>query len=604
MLKKCYIYLIVNYLNFRTPLKKGNLTVQLSTSNVLINSATLTLTYVTDITNQTEVSFTTGFFYAAGGNVSPASTKVVFNTTPYTANLTNLTAGKTYQVLPFIQYDGTMVLGEIVNFSTPPQSPVITDFNYYNLNTNSVWIKFLISNPSLVNLTEIGIDYSNNSNFSTYTRKLAIKSAGAYQGFDSVQISSLPPNTTYYIRAYLVYNATTIFSTTQNFRTMETLNLQSLETNMVTVNGGSFTMGYTTKQQQNNGDGFSWDWGSPSTQQVTLSKYKICKYEVTQQLWLDVMGSNPSNFTGDLQRPVETVSWDDCQAFITKLNQLTGKTYRLPTEAEWEYAARGGNNNDSYFYSGSDNADAVAWNIGNSGNSTHIVGNKQANHLGLYDMSGNVWEWCSDWYGNYSSLVVTNPPGYTSGSPVTRSGSWSDPDYFRRISLRHTDPSSLRESNHGLRLVLQTPPSISISVPSAKTTNSATIPINIVNTDSFSLNSGTVAICYSTSNSTPTINDNNFISTNNGTLIGAYNLTLTGLTANTTYYARGYINYLGKIIYSGSVQSFTTSNVVLVKSDNFNSLDNSFWNIASTSTNDIYITNGFMSLNQNVTDKN
>ena len=236
--------------------------------------------------------------------------------------------------------------------------------------------------------------------------------------------------------------------------TLTTLTLANLEANMVTVPGGSFTMGATPKQLQDNGDGFS-VWWSPTTQQVTLSTYKISKFEVTQQLWLDVMGSNPSSFTGNLQRPVETVSWDDCQAFITKLNQLTGKNYRLPTEAEWEYAARGGNNNDSYIYSGSNNFDAVAWYYSNSVSTTHTVGTKQANQLGLYDMSGNVREWCSDWNGNYSGSAVTNPIGPGTGSDrVYRGGRWNIKGYDGRVSTRYTYNPSYRDSILGLRLVL------------------------------------------------------------------------------------------------------------------------------------------------------
>ncbi|MCX8472399.1 MAG: formylglycine-generating enzyme family protein [Sediminibacterium sp.] len=171
-------------------------------------------------------------------------------------------------------------------------------------------------------------------------------------------------------------------------------------------------------------------------------------------MWLDVMGSNPSYFTGNLQRPVEQVSWDDCQSFITKLNQLTGRTYRLPTEAEWEYAARGGNNSDSYYYSGSDNLSTVAWYGSNSGSTTQTVGTKIANQLGLFDMSGNVWEWCSDWYGIYSSSAVTNPTGPISGeSRVERGGGWS---YFGgcRVSFRNNFTPGYRSAGLGLRLVL------------------------------------------------------------------------------------------------------------------------------------------------------
>ncbi|MCX8472616.1 MAG: SUMF1/EgtB/PvdO family nonheme iron enzyme [Sediminibacterium sp.] len=174
---------------------------------------------------------------------------------------------------------------------------------------------------------------------------------------------------------------------------------------------------------------------------------------ITQQLWLDVMGTNPSYFTGNLQRPVEMVSWDSCQSFITKLNQLTGLAYRLPTEAEWEYAARGGNNKDTYIYSGSDNVDAAAWYFGNSNYSTHAVGTKQANQLVLFDMSGNVREWCSDWFGNYSSSTVTNPSGPSSGLlRIDRGGSWGISKHWVQISDRSFHSPSESSRFFGFRL--------------------------------------------------------------------------------------------------------------------------------------------------------
>ena len=207
---------------------------------------------------------------------------------------------------------------------------------------------------------------------------------------------------------------------------------------MVFVDGGTFTMGATSEQGSDANDNES------PTHSVTLSGFYIGKTEVTQKQWQNVMSSNPSSFKGD-ELPVENVSWNDCQTFINKLNQLTGKKFRLPTEAEWEYAARGGNKSKGYKYSGSNTIGNVAWYSGNSSSRTHPVATKQANELGLYDMSGNVWEWCQDWYGSYSSSSQANPTGPTSGSyRVGRGGSWRNGATYCRVSYRYSrNPTDL-----------------------------------------------------------------------------------------------------------------------------------------------------------------
>ena len=218
--------------------------------------------------------------------------------------------------------------------------------------------------------------------------------------------------------------------------------------NMIKVDGGTFTMGATSEQK----DPFEQE---KPKHQVTLSSYYIGETELTQALWTAVMGNNPSYFKGD-NLPVEQVSWEDCQTFIGKLNDLTGKSFRLPTEAEWEYAARGGKRSNHTQYSGSKRIKDVAWYKGNSGSKTHSVKTKKPNELGLYDMSGNVWEWCQDWYDSYGSKAQTNPMGPDSGSHrVGRGGSWLGySGRYCRLSHRNYYSPGGRVSNLGFRLAL------------------------------------------------------------------------------------------------------------------------------------------------------
>jgi formylglycine-generating enzyme required for sulfatase activity len=219
-----------------------------------------------------------------------------------------------------------------------------------------------------------------------------------------------------------------------------------LNIQMVLVRGGTFTMGGTSEQ------GSDGDSDEKPTHRVTLSSFYIGKYELTQAQWKTVMGSNPNNFKGD-NLPVEQVSWNDVQEFIRKLNVKTGKDYRLPTEAEWEYAARGGASSRGYKYSGSNNVGEVAWYWDNSGSKTHIVGTKASNELGIYDMSGNVWEWCSDWHGAYSSSAQTNPTGPFSGSArVLRGGSCGLDAQLVRVPYRYFYTPGNRGDGLGFRL--------------------------------------------------------------------------------------------------------------------------------------------------------
>ena len=243
---------------------------------------------------------------------------------------------------------------------------------------------------------------------------------------------------------------------------------------MVFVQGGTFTMGATEEQ------GSDYDSDELPSHQVTLSDFYIGKYEVTQLLWEYVMkysgicadGTTMSAYASDVwlgempsstygvgpDYPAYYVSWEDIvNIFIPRLNKITGKIFRLPTEAEWEYAARGGNMSQGYKYSGSNTIDDVAWYRINASAMTHPVGTKAPNELGLYDMSGNVYEWCSDWYGWYSPSAQSNPTGPTSGSSrVIRGGSRTNSAEFCRVSNRSDDfPDERGFANLGFRLVCQ-----------------------------------------------------------------------------------------------------------------------------------------------------
>ena len=273
---------------------------------------------------------------------------------------------------------------------------------------------------------------------------------GGGAGAFTSNVTGLTGSTTYYVRAYATSSADTVYGETKTFKTNNNLSFTvgGVSFEMVYVEGGSFDMGATTEQGSD-----AYDDENP-VHSVTLDGYYIGKFEVTLELWEAVMGSKPSSNVG-AQYPVENVTWEDCQEFISRLNSLTGRTFRLPTEAEWEYVARGGNKSSHFKYSGSDNIGDVAWYSSNSGATIHSVGTKSPNELGIYDMSGNVSEWCSDWYGSYSAEEQTNPQGPSSGSfRVFRGGSWFDGARNCRVSNRHNHVPSFSDGYLGLRLVL------------------------------------------------------------------------------------------------------------------------------------------------------
>ena len=234
---------------------------------------------------------------------------------------------------------------------------------------------------------------------------------------------------------------------------VETFDVNGVTFNMVKVEGGTFLMGDTSLTM----------FYEEPIHEVTLSDYYIGETEVTQALWQAVMGSNPSEFKGNDLLPVECVSWDDCQEFIAKLNTLTGRQFRLPTEAQWEYAARGGNRSEGYIFSGRDNLDDVGWYCDNADlfvddRGLRQVATKAPNELGLYDMSGNVYEWCQDWLyedGEYARTDPTDPWGPGTWR-VIRGGCWGSDSIHCRVSVRRGYPPQYEYvgSGIGFRLAL------------------------------------------------------------------------------------------------------------------------------------------------------
>lgn len=226
--------------------------------------------------------------------------------------------------------------------------------------------------------------------------------------------------------------------------------IDQLIANMVYVEGGTFMMGATADQ------GSDASITAKPAHSVTLPSFSIGRYMVTQAQWDAIMGSNESLYEGP-NNPVTNVSWNDCQKFIKKLNKLTGKKFRLPTEAEWEYAARGGKKSRGYRYSGSNKIGDVAWYKDNHSQMSHEVGGREPNELGIYDMSGHLWEWCNDWYDRdyYEVSPSYNPQGPSRGSDkVNRGGCMQSDPQKCAVSYRSLDEPDTRYSILGFRLAL------------------------------------------------------------------------------------------------------------------------------------------------------
>ena len=380
------------------------------------------------------------------------SSSLGVNTPPY---FLNFNASYIQIIFQGNQSDGYAI--RPVSGDYAPDVPTVITSNVIEITNTSVSVVCEIIRDGGLPIIECGVSYVEGTTTPIEWEKKIIAENNSTEYI--CHITGLKANTSYRVRAYAVNSKGTAYGSPVTFTTKEqsstepgvteTITVNGVSFKMVTVEGGTFTMGATSEQGSDaNGD------ESP-THSVTLSDFAIGETEVTQELWKAVMGSNPSSFSGT-NLPVENVSWHDCQTFISKLNNLTGKNFRLPTEAEWEYAARGGQKSQGYKYAGSNTLGDVAWYDENSSSKTHPVKQKQANELGLYDMSGNVHEWCQDLYGGYSSNAQTNPTGPTSGSHrVIRGGSWYYFARFCRVSNRYIcTPTLSSDYGLGLRLAL------------------------------------------------------------------------------------------------------------------------------------------------------
>ena len=417
-----------------------------------ISEETKSATFHATITNAGDPVYTErGFVYGKSPDpTTSGATKLVVagsGTGTYYGDVHNLEVDCAYYVRAYVTYSSGTVYGDNKVFSVKKMyPPTVTTSAVTNINKTTATAGGNVTNDGGINVTERGVVFSTSQNPTVADSKVT---SGSGTGAFTCNLTGLEEGKTYYVRAYAMnvvgigYGEQVDFTVTN----AQTITVNGVSFTMIAVQGGTFTMGATAEQGS---DAYS---DEKPTHKVTLSDYMIGETEVTQELWKAVMGTNPSYLSGT-QNPVEQVSWEDCQNFIAELNAMTGKKFRLPTEAEWEYAARGGNRSNGFKYSGSGSIDKVAWYEGKI-SKTRPVKQKQANELGIYDMSGNVYEWCQDWYGSYSSSAQTNPTGPSSGSNrVNRGGSWSSSARSCRVSNRYYDLPAYSFSNLGLRLAL------------------------------------------------------------------------------------------------------------------------------------------------------
>lgn len=344
---------------------------------------------------------------------------------------------KNTRILPIF----TVLLGAMIFITSCTKNeaieiPSVTTDDVFSISVDAATCRGFIDITGEENFVSGGICWSKNNNPSISDSKSLVDVAS--EQF-SCTMHDLQSETTYYVKAFAVTESDKIvYGNVLSFQTPKIPDF-----GMVTIQGGTFLMGGLVGN-------------IAPRHSVTLSSFKMGSTEVTQKDWVAIMGNNPSTFKGD-GLPVETVNIADIQSYIQKLNQISGKSYRLPTEAEWEFAAKGGLDTTTT-WAGTNQLDSVGkyiWNAGNAASTTHQVASKTPNTLGLYDMCGNVWEWCSDWYGAYVNSTQTNPTGQTTGYlTVVRGGSWSHDMTFCNVQNRSSNYPTDRKSTTGFRLVL------------------------------------------------------------------------------------------------------------------------------------------------------
>ena len=348
----------------------------------------------------------------------------------FTSTLYGLIIGSTYFVRAYATNPSGTVYGNQLSFQTISTVPVIITNDVTAIGVREATCGGNIVSDGGSVILSSGLCWSTNQNPTIVDSKTI--NGLVFDYFNSM-FTGLTPETTYYIRAYASNSLGIGYGQQITFKTLRSA-LSDMK--FVTIQGGTYNNGLA---------------------QITLSDFRLAETEMTQAVWLEIMGSNPGYHNGNLQYPIENVSWDNAQIFISKLKEITGKNYRLPTEAEWEYAAGGGATNRNV-WAGTDNSSNLgnyAWYDVNSQNMTHIVGTKLPNVLGLYDMCGNVWEWCYDWYAPYTAGSKTNPTGPLSGNyKVQRGGSWLHPDTICTVANRIYVAAPTTAKNYiGFRLV-------------------------------------------------------------------------------------------------------------------------------------------------------